>query len=459
MFDDHNPLKHFNFETDGAVATWPSGADEFNRDYTMESLGDVAQVYCDGGWVTSNQGYQSGTGMFGIAGQEVEQEGNRMLFFGEEPDHLDRENMFFTGLEMYNSDLAELSGQDIDRNGVEDGSVAVVREYSDGYRLEAVEDPGDMGDCVAFGYVEAFDNGFPVLTVENARDAYMALGYDEEFQNELEGRHGEIRQRVREAESETRSEYINDDNWLKPDFRDDVDERKKYGLHQAIAEAYVEAEGEHHEEWNPDREINYFHKEDLEGFTERDDRIGELAENLLELREASTEASETAREEAREDLLPGFLEQTWYENVVQPSAKMRDAAQEAGEEFLAVHDVHDLFHADMQSARFDNPRLSDSRKLSAAVEAAEKEFEEVEAYGILWDSEEDGREQTMEMRDDLKDVLPTYENLIPEEELPDVKNSAIFNGTPFRPVMALSDEPVEVEGEEIVDLSVMLEEV
>lgn len=452
-------MKHFNFETDGAVATWPSGADEFNRDYTMESLGDVAQVYCDGGWVTSNQGYQSGTGMFGIAGQEVEQEGNRMLFFGEEPDHLDRENMFFTGLEMYNSDLAELSGQDIDRNGVEDGSVAVVREYSDGYRLEAVEDPGDMGDCVAFGYVEAFDNGFPVLTVENARDAYMALGYDEEFQNELEGRHGEIRQRVREAESETRSEYINDDNWLKPDFRDDVDERKKYGLHQAIAEAYVEAEGEHHEEWNPDREINYFHKEDLEGFTERDDRIGELAENLLELREASTEASETAREEAREDLLPGFLEQTWYENVVQPSAKMRDAAQEAGEEFLAVHDVHDLFHADMQSARFDNPRLSDSRKLSAAVEAAEKEFEEVEAYGILWDSEEDGREQTMEMRDDLKDVLPTYENLIPEEELPDVKNSAIFNGTPFRPVMALSDEPVEVEGEEIVDLSVMLEEV
>ncbi|EGQ43143.1 MAG: hypothetical protein J07AB43_11330, partial [Candidatus Nanosalina sp. J07AB43] len=205
-----------------------------------------------------------------------------------------------------------------------------MREHNDGYRLEAAEDPEDIEDCVAFGYAEAFDDGFPVITVENARDAYMALGYDEEFQNELEGRHSEIRQRVREAESETRSEYINDDNWSKPEFRDDIDERKEYGLHQTIAEAYVKAEGEHHDQWDPDRDMNYFHKEDLEEFTEREDRIGDLAENLLELRETSTKANETAREGAREELLPGFLEQAWYENVVQPSAEIRDAAREAG---------------------------------------------------------------------------------------------------------------------------------
>ncbi|MFB6116359.1 MAG: hypothetical protein ABEK10_02495 [Candidatus Nanosalina sp.] len=458
MFGDHNPLKYFDFETEGAVTTWPAGADEFNRDYTMESLGDVPQVYCDGGWVTSNEGYQSGGGMFGIGGQEVEQEGNRMLFFGEEPEHLDRENMIFTGPDLYNSDLAELSGQEIDRNGVEDDSVAAVRKQEDGYMLEAAEDPEDMRDCIAFGYAEAFDDGFPVITVENARDAYMALGYDEEFQDELDERHVEIRERVREAESEVREEYIDDDNWSKPGHRDEIDERKRYGLHQAIAEAYVEAEGEHHDQWNPDRELNYFHPEDLEEFTTRDDRVSELAENLLELQESREEVREETREKSRNELLPEFLEENWYRNVVKPSAEMRDAAREAGEEFLGVHDVHDVFHADMQGAKFENPRLSDSEKLSALVNAAEREFNQVKVYGVPWDSEVDGKEQTMEMRDDLQDFLPTYEDLIPEEDLPAIRSSEIFNGTPFRPVMALSDEPVEVNDEDLVDLTQMLEE-
>lgn len=458
MFDGHNPLRYFEFETDGAVGTWPAGSDEFNRDYTMEALGsEVKQVYCDAGWVTSNQGYEPGSGMMGIGGQEVDQDGNRMLFFGEGSKHLDAENMIFTGPEVYNSDLAELSGIEIDRNGVENGSVAVVKEHDEGYRLEVAEDPEEIENCVAFGYAEAFDSGFPVITVENARDAYMALAYDEEFQDELDERHSEIRQRVREAESEVRSEYIDDDNWSRPGHREEIDERKKYGLHQAIAEAYRALEGQHHEQWNPERDFNHFNPEDLEEFRARDDRVGELAENLLELRESREEVRDQTRQQARRDLLPQLLEENWYRKVVSPSAELRDQAREAGENFLAVHDVHDVFHADMQGAHFDNPNISDSTKLSALIQAGEREFDEVEVYGIPWDSEVDGKEQSMEMRDDLKEVLPTYEDIVPEEDLPMVKTSAIFNGTPFRPVITLSDEPVDVD-EELKDLSTILED-
>jgi len=453
MFDGHNPLKHVEFETDGAVATWPAGSDEFNRDYTMRALGDeVMQMYCDGGWVTSNEGYESGGGMLGMGGQQVEQEGNNMIFFDGHED-LEPEYMMFTGPELYNSDLTDLSGQDIDRNGVEDGEVVVVRETDDGYRLETAEDPEAMEQCVAFGYAEAFDDGFPVITVENARDAFMALGYDESFQDELADRHSSVSSRIRQEESEVREKYIDDDNWEKPDHKDSVDERRFYGLHQKLAEAYADAEGEHHEDWDPEKDFNSFYTRHIEEMAERQDEVAELAENILELQAAKKEAREEERKEAREELLPEFFKDAWYENVVSQSAEMRDVAEEHGEDFLAVHDVHDAFHYDMQSMRFDNPDLSDSRKLSVLVEAAEEEFDEVEVYGIPWNSEEDGKEQSMEMRDDFKDVFPTYEDLIPEEDLPFARGTGITRGTPFRPVMTLSDEPVEVEGEEVVDLS------
>ena len=457
MFHSHNPLKHIDFETEGAVATWPAGSDEFNRDYTMESLGDeVMQVYTDGGWVTGNQGYESGSGMFGIGGEEVEEDGNRMLFFDGEHKHLETEYMIFTGPELYNDGLAEISGTDIERNGIDDNEVVVVREYEEGYRLERADSPEAMEDCVAFGYAEAFEDGFPVITVENARDAFMVLGYNEDFQDGLDERHREIMQRSREAESEVREQYIHEGNWKKPKHRDDIDEKKHYGLHRALAEAYVEEEGEHHDSWDPEREFNYFHPEDIEELSQREDRLADMAENILALKDATSEARDSTRDEAREELLPEFLEGAWYENVVRPSAELRDKASQHGENFLAVHDVHDAFHADMQGAKFDNPNLSDSRKLQSLVEASEREFENVEVYGIPWDAEIDGKEQPMEMIDDLKDNLPTYEDLMSDEELPAVRSSAIFNGTPFRPVMTLSDDPVDVEGDEVVDLSQML---
>jgi len=453
MFNGHNPLKHVEFETDGAFATWPAGSDEFNRDYTMQALGDeTMQMYCDGGWVTSNRGYESSGGMLGMGGQEVEQEGNNMLFF-EGHEDLEPEYMMFTGPELYNSDLADLSGQYIDRNGVEDSEVVVVRESEDGYRLETADDPEAMEECVAFGYAEAFDGGFPVITVENARDAFMALGYDEEFQEELSERENRVRSRSKEAESEVREEYINDNNWERPGHKEDVDERRFYGLHQKLAEVYADVEGEHHEEWDPERDFNSFYREQIEEMTEREDEVAELAEYILEFRDTKQEARDQERDQAREELLPEFFRDAWYENVVSHSAEMRDVAEEHGEDFLAVHDVHDVFHNEMQGTKFDNPDLSDSRKLSVLVEAAEEEFDEVEVYGIPWDSDEDGKEQSMEMRDDFMDVFPTYEELIPEEDLPIARGTGITRGTPFRPVMTLSDEPVEVEGEEVVDLS------
>jgi len=62
------------------------------------------------------------------------------------------------------------------------------------------------------------------------------------------------------------------------------------------------------------------------------------------------------------------------------------------------------------------------------------------------------------MRTELKEQLPTFEDLIPEEKLPPARSSKITSGTPYRPVMMASDQPIQLQKErELKDLTPLLE--